>query len=82
MQLFGDSRWTEYVRCGDSRAMERCVVSEWLANLVDAHAPKDCYGYDKIAQDRLVIQREIARLSAASTWPPSLTMDGSGDHIF
>ena len=27
-----------------------------------------------MAQDRLVIQRKIARLSAASTWPPSLTM--------
>lgn len=33
LRLFGDSRWTEYVRCSDSRAMERCVVSEWLANL-------------------------------------------------
>lgn len=33
LRSFGDSRWTEYVRCGDSRAMERCVVSEWLANL-------------------------------------------------
>lgn len=27
-----------------------------------------------MAQDGLVIQRKIARLSAASTWPPSLTM--------
>lgn len=26
LRSFGDSRWTEYVRCGDSRAMERCVV--------------------------------------------------------
>ena len=33
LRSFGDSRWTDYVRCGDSRAMERCVVSEWLANL-------------------------------------------------
>ena len=56
LRLFGDSRWTEYVRCGDSRAMERRVVSEWLANLEMLHAPKDCYGHDEIAQDRLVIQ--------------------------